>query len=134
MRFRLRTLLICISLLGVICAAAGWTWRRNSAERKAVQTLALHQARFDYSDGLRFGGMEEWLDTRLGREFRADVSAVHLDNFEANDPEVVSALRRLPGLKRVNVACWPGKVAAGEKLRTDLSDRAVEVQIEHVTW
>src|SRR5262245_38977876 len=119
MRFRLRTLLICIALLGVMSAAAGWWWRKNSAERRAVQTLAQHRVRFDYSDGVRLRVLDEWLDARLGREFRSDVSAVHLDNFEANDPEVVSALRRLPGLGRVHLACWPGMDAAATKLRSD---------------
>src|SRR5687767_13419969 len=116
MRYRLRTLLICVSLLSVLCGVAGWSWRRNKAEQEAAHTLNAHGARFTYSDGVRLGALESWVDARLGREFRSDVTTVRLHDSEANHPEVVSALRRLPGLQRVTVACWPGGDEAGSKL------------------
>jgi type II secretory pathway pseudopilin PulG len=134
MRYRLRTLLICLSLLSVLCAGAGWSWRRNSAEQKAVQTLIAHRARVEFSDGVRLAGLEAWVDARLGREFRSDVETVRVDNFDANDPDVVAALRRLPALRHVRVECWPGMHAAGEKLKSDLQDTDVEVQVDHLVW
>lgn len=134
MRYRLRTLLICVSLLSVTCAAAGWSWRRNLAEQKAVQILVAHRVEFDYSDGAGLGALEAWVDARLGREFRSDVNTVYVHSWAADDPEVISALRRLPGLRRVTVACWPGMDEAGAKLKSDLHDTPVDVQIEHVVW
>ena len=134
MRYRLRTLLICVSLLSILCAVAGWSWRRNKTEQEAAQTLNAHGARFTYSDDVRLGALEAWVDARLGREFRSDVNTVRLHDSEANHPEVVSALRRLPGLRRVTVACWPGGDEAGSKLKSDLQDTAVEVQIDRLVW
>jgi hypothetical protein len=134
MRYRLRSLLICVSLLSVICAAAGWSWRRNSAEQEAVESLIAHQARCHYSDGVRLGPLEEWVDARLGRAFRSDVITVYVDDSNANDPEVVSALRRLPGLRRVKVACWAGRDEAWAKLKSELQDTDVDVEHERIVW
>jgi|GEM_PF-6770883 type II secretory pathway pseudopilin PulG len=134
MRYRLRTLLVCLSLLSVLCAGAGWSWRRNSAEQKAVQTLIAHGARVEFRDGIQLAGLEAWVDARLGREFRSDVETVRVDSYDANDPEVEAALRRLPGLRRVRVECWPGSQAAGEKFKSKLQDTSVDVQIDHMVW
>ena len=134
MRYRLRTLLICLSLLAVLSAAVGWSWRRNRAEQQAVRTLAAHRVHFEYTRGVRLGALEGWVDARLGREFRSDVSSVHLDNFDSGDPEVVAALRQLPGLKHVKLDCWPGSQAAEKKLKSDLRDTRAVVEVEHVFW
>ena len=134
MRYRLRTLLICISLLGVVSAVAGWLWRRNLAEQQAVQTLALHRARFDYRDSVPFGALGPWVDARLGREFRSDVSTVHVDDSEANHPDVVLVLKRLPALECVKVACWRGEETAAAQLKSDMHGTPVEVQVEYNIW
>jgi len=134
MRFRLRTLLIAVSILAFASAAAGWSWRRNQAEQQAVKVLAGHRIGLGYTRGLPLGPLEKWFDARLGREFRSDVSSVHLHSFEADEPKVVAALRRLPGLKRVEVDAWPGSQATVAKLQSDFRDTPVEVKVEHVVW
>ncbi|MCI0358109.1 MAG: hypothetical protein L0211_06485 [Planctomycetaceae bacterium] len=134
MRYRLRTLLVCLTLLSVLCAGAGWSWRRNKAEQKAVQTLIARGARVDYSDTVGSGALGDWVDARLGREFRSDVDTVRVDNYKADDPEIVLALRRLPGLRRVRVECWVGEVESAAKLRSELRDTDVEVEIDHMVW
>lgn len=135
MRYRLRTLLVCMTLLSVLCASTGWSWRRNKAEKMAVQILRAHYwGRVEYTDGVWLGGLADWVDAHLGREFRSDVDTVRVNNYDADRPEVVLALRQLPGLRRVTVECWVGKVEAAAKLKSELQDRDVEVQIDHMVW
>jgi hypothetical protein len=141
MRFRLRTLLIAMSLAAIACAAAGWWWRRNKVEQEAVQVLVKHHAGIEFSDrfggemptGLAQSGLEAWIDEKLGREFRSDVRTVHLyDHNKADDPEVVAALRRLPGLRHVVVDCWPGTDEKQITLDQKLKD--VDVRIARMVW
>src|SRR5688572_3237064 len=141
MRYRLRTLMIAVSLVSLISAAAGWWWRRNSVEQEAVQILIEHHVRMEFSDpfaggipsGLAQSGLAAWVDARLGQEFRSDVITVRLyDHTDANDPEVVSALQRLPGLKRVVVDCWPGTDESQITLKRRLEN--VDVRLARQVW
>ena len=134
MQYRLRTLLIGISLAAVLSAAARWSWRRNAAEQATVQFLVAQGARCDYSEGMPLGRLEGWVDARLGREFRSDVTNVQIYDSQAQDPEVVRALRRLPGLRKVTVACWPTLDVPATNLRGELHDLPVEVEAAFVLW
>ncbi len=127
--------------LGIAFAGGGWWWRRNRREQAGVRILVRHDAVVvEYSDRFTNGvqtfnqpsPFQEWVDAHLGREFRSDAIVVHLYDDLASDISVITALKQLPGLRFVVVACRPETESKASALAKEL--QGVEVRTAYRWW